>query len=280
MLGMSSAPCYGLVNQRRRELRGYAGRLPEQLRLAAMTENAGLAKQNADAQHRTANPVSDETRYQAALHSHLKGMDAKEIDFFVNSQRLRLIDQLIGPQIRRKGARVLNVASGPFAIEYYLQLRDADVLSFDREPRLAELHRDLVSSGLIGPSRFETADVYAFESSERFDAVIINDLFYSKYVDFYALIDRYVALLKPGAIFYFDIQDQRTGPIWRAFGKDSEYRRYDLGEVTRALAARGLKVEKTVPVLGIKGGLDRTIRTGLWHTLGLANSHVFVARKV
>ena len=206
-------------------------------------------------------------------------MPAKEIDFFVNSKRLEMIERLAGPELRRKGAEILNVACGPFALEYYLQLRGAHITSFDREARLAGLHGELLASGLISDCEFHVSDVHEFTAAKRYDAVIINDLFYTKHIDFYALIGKYASYVKPGGLLYFDIQDERAGPVWRAFGKDAEYRRYDLARVAKTLEEYGLKVTSISPSLGIKGGLDGVLRKGLWYTAGLANSFVFVARK-
>jgi hypothetical protein len=220
-----------------------------------------------------------EQKYAQALHRHLEGMPAKEIDFFVNAKRFEMIEQLVGPDLRRKGSEILNVACGPFALEFYSQLRDAHITSFDRELRLGGLHGELVGSGLISGCEFQVFDVQEFVSAKRYDAVIINDLFYTKHVDFYALIGKYAGYVKPGGLLYFDIQDERAGPIWRAFGKDAEYRRYDLARVSRTLEACGMNVTSISPSLGIKGGLDGVFRKGLWYTAGLANSFVFVARK-
>ncbi len=225
-----------------------------------------------------------EQSYARALHRHLGGMPVKEIDFFVNARRFDLIERLVGRELRRKGTEILNVACGPFALEFYLQLRDAKITSFDREKKLVALHAELLSSGLVTDTEFRVADVHDFETAHCYDAVVINDLFYTKHVDFYALIGKYAELLKPGGLLYFDIQDERAGPIWRAFGKDAEYRRYDLKEVSRTLIALGLSINSTMPSLGIKGGikggLDGALRKGLWYTAGIANSFVFVARKM
>ena len=220
-----------------------------------------------------------EQNYDRALHRHLEGMPLKEIGFFVNSKRLEMIEQLVGQELRRKGSEILNVACGPFALEFYLQLRGAHITSFDRESRLAGLHGELLSSGLISDSEFHVSDVHEFAAAKRYDAVIINDLFYTKHIDFYALIGKYAGYVKPGGLLYFDIQDERAGPVWRAFGKDAEYRRYDLARVSKTLKDCGLDVTSVTPALGIKGGLDRVLRKGLWYTAGLANSFVFVARK-
>lgn len=220
-----------------------------------------------------------EARYARALHRHLAGWPAKEINFFVNRRRLVQLERLVGRQLRQPGCRILNVASGPFALEFYLPLDGCSVVSFDREPRLKNLHLDLQASGLIGPSVFSVVSAEDFRPPNTFDAVIINDLFYSKFVDFYDLIPRYIACLKPGGFLYFDIQDERAGPIWRAFGKDGQFRRYDLKNVEQVLRGAGLTIEAIEPGLGIKGGIDGLVRRGLWRTAGIANSFVFVARK-
>lgn len=220
-----------------------------------------------------------EDLYARALHQHLAGWPAKEINFFVNGRRFAQLERLIGRELTGPGCRVLNVASGPFALEFYLGLNGRSVVSFDREPRLKPLHHELEASGLIGPSRFSVASAEEFMPPHAFDAVVINDLFYSKFVDFYDLIPRYIACLAPGGLIYFDIQDERAGPIWRAFGKDGEFRRYDLKSVERVLGDAGLRIEAIEPGLGIKGGIDGIVRRGLWRTTSIANSFVFVARK-
>lgn len=224
-----------------------------------------------------------ERDYASALHRHLGGMPPGEIDFFVNARRFDLIEQLAGRELRRKGTEILNVACGPFALEFYMQLSDAKITSFDREAKLTALHGALLAEGLVTNVEFVVADVHDFTPDAVFDAVVINDLFYTKYVDFYALIGKYAGFLRPGGLLYFDIQDERAGPIWRAFGKDAEYRRYDLKEVLKTLHALGLSINSTTPSLGIKGGikggLDGVLRKGLWYTAGIANSFAFVARK-
>jgi SAM-dependent methyltransferase len=218
--------------------------------------------------------------YAAALHRHLAGMPRREIDFFVNPRRMDMLERLAGNALRAPGADVLNVACGPFALEFYLGLEAAHITSFDREERLLPLHRELTSRRMISPSDFRVADVYTFKTQKMFDVVLINDLFYSRYVDFYALLPKYAAMVKPGGLLYFDIQDKRAGPIWRAFGKDAQFRRYDLDDVARVVREAGFAIEARVPALGIKGGADGAVRKAMWSVAGLANSYVFVARKI
>lgn len=219
-------------------------------------------------------------QYAGALHRHLAGLPQSEIDFFVNPRRMAMLERLAGSALRTPGAEILNVACGPFALEFYLGLEAAHITSFDREERLQGLHRELTSRRLIPPSVFKVADVHTFKTQQTFDVVLINDLFYSRFVDFYALLPRYAALVKPGGLFYFDIQDKRAGPIWRAFGKDAQFRRYDLADVARVLREAGFVIERCEPALGIKGGVDGVLRKAMWGLAGVANSYVFVARKI
>jgi SAM-dependent methyltransferase len=207
-------------------------------------------------------------------------MPAREIDFFVNPRRMDMLERLAGNALRMPGAEILNVACGPFALEFYLGLKAAHITSFDREERLLALHRELTSRRMISPSAFKVADVYTFKTQMLFDVVLINDLFYSRYIDFYALLPKYAAMVKPGGLLYFDIQDKRAGPIWRAFGKDAQFRRYNLDDVARVVREAGFAIQAREPALGIKGGVDGAVRTAMWRIGGLANSYVFVARKI
>lgn len=218
-------------------------------------------------------------QYANALHRHLEGLAPGEIDFFINPRRVEMLDRLIGAELQKPDIEILNVASGPFAVEFYLKLTTCRIESFDRERRLVSLHKELTARGLIAPSQFTVADVAKFDSDHAYDVVLINDLFYSRHIDFYGLLPKYADFVKPGGLLYFDIQDERAGPLWRAFGKDDEFRRYNLDEVVRVLRQQGFSVEAREPALGIKGGLDGLLRRGMWHLAGLANSYAFVARK-
>lgn len=216
-------------------------------------------------------------QYAHALHRHLAGLPAPEIDFFINPRRVGMIARLIGHELK-PGADILNVACGPFAIEFYLKPAGCRIEAFDREERLAALHKELTGRGLIDAGTFSVCDVNRYRSERLFDVVLINDVFYSRGLDFYELIGRYIARVKPGGLIYFDIQDMRAGPLWRLFGKDTN-RRYDLARVAGALESAGLEIIAKEPALGIKGGLDGIVRRLLWRVAGLANSFVFVARK-
>lgn len=216
-------------------------------------------------------------RYRQLLFKHLAGRPPAEIEFFVNARRFHTLQETLAPHL--EGARVLNVASGPFALEFYVTPKAAALDSLDIDPALAPLHAALRADGLIADSRFISSDVMTFAAERVYDVIVINDLFYSKHVDFHAVLDRYLPWLAPDGRIYFDILDERAGPIWTLFNKDAAYRRYDLRKVRADLAARGLAVEAEVPSMGIKGGLDAAARRLLWTLAGITNNMIFMARR-
>ena len=216
-------------------------------------------------------------RYRQLLFEHLIDRPPAEVEFFVNARRFRILAATLGPHLA--GARILNVACGPFALEFYVAPKAAALDSLDIDPALAPLHAELRGEGLIADSRFVVADAMAFAGEEAYDVIVINDLFYAKHVDFHAVLDRYLPLLAPGGHIYFDILDRRAGPIWAFFNKDAAYRRYDLAGVRADLSGRGLTVEAEVPSMGIKGGLDGAARRLMWTLAGITNNMIFMARR-
>lgn len=216
-------------------------------------------------------------RYEDLLFSHLAGREDREIRFFVNERRFDIMRETLGGQMA--GKTVLNIASGPFAMEFYLSPDCARIDSVDIDECLTPLHADLVEAGLIAPSSFEVCDVMEFEPKRQYDIIVVNDMFYSMHVDFYAVMERYAPFLTAGGLLYFDILDSRAGPLWTLFNKDSRYRRYDLNDVRATLARHRLEVEASLPSLGIKGGIDGMARHALWRAAGIANNVIFLCRK-
>ncbi|WP_246132890.1 nodulation S family protein [Devosia ginsengisoli] len=216
-------------------------------------------------------------KYEELLFAHLADREAGEVRFFVNERRFDIMRQAFADQLA--GKSVLNIASGPFAMEFYLSPDCARIDSIDIDACLAPLHARLIEEELIAPSSFAVCDVMAFEPERQYDVIVVNDMFYTKHVDFYAVMEKYAPFLKPGGQLYFDILDRRAGPLWSLFNKDSRYRRYDMADVHATLQQHGFAVEASLPSLGIKGGMDRAIRSLLWHTAGVANNIIFLCRK-
>ena len=215
--------------------------------------------------------------YRACLHRHLTNRDVREVEFFVNARRFHVLTRTLGPHLQ--GADVLNVASGPFAFEFFVAPDVHAIDSIDVDAALPGLHAELRSAGLIGQSTFTLADVMQYEPRRQYGIIIINDLFYTKYVDFHAVLSKYVEYLEPGGRIYFDILDERAGPIWAAFNKDAQYRRYDIRNVRETLASSGLTIEAAIPSMGIKGGLDGLARRLMWRLTSIANNVIFLARR-
>lgn len=220
-----------------------------------------------------------EDRYRELLLRHLAGRELKEILFFVNARRFHALDRSIGALLRRDDVSVLNVAGGPFALEFYLEGRKATVTSIDLDPALPALHDALRTEGLVPGSSHAECDVLAYEPAEPFDLIIINDLFYSPMVDFGAVFEKYRQYLKPQGVLYFDILDERASLLWRAFNKDARFRRYAMTEVRETLGQAGFVIEREEPWFGVKSGPDRLVRKLMWRVLGIANNIVFTARR-
>lgn len=218
--------------------------------------------------------------YEATLHRYLAGRSVREINFFANARRFDLMSSILGDRLAQRPLRILNAASGPFALEFYAALDGATIESFDIDDKLVALHKSLMVRNLIAPCTFRVMDVASFEPDETYDVVLVNDLFYAKNVDFFAVIEKFAAAVAPGGVLYFDIQDRRAGPIWRLLGKGNATQRYDLTEVRACLERLGFAIEAVKPALGIKGhGIDAIARRSLWRWFGVANNFAFAATR-
>ncbi|MEI9899055.1 MAG: hypothetical protein WDN31_01835 [Hyphomicrobium sp.] len=73
-------------------------------------------------------------RYRQLLFKHLDDRPPGEVEFFVNARRFRTLEATLGPHLA--GARILNVASGPFAFEFYVAPEAAALDSLDIDKAL------------------------------------------------------------------------------------------------------------------------------------------------
>jgi SAM-dependent methyltransferase len=215
--------------------------------------------------------------YTATLDRYLTGRPPKEINFFTNPRRFDLMRSIIGDRLARHGVSILNVACGPFALEFHVSMPSAKIESFDIDPQLAPLHRALMVRGLIAPCSFQTTDIADYQPRSQYDVVLVNDLFYAKHVDVFSVIGKLAAAVAPEGVLYFDIQDQHAGALWRLLGKGGTNRRYDLDEVRATLERLGFTVATVEPALGIKDGIDGIARRFLWRWFGIANNFAFAA---
>lgn len=220
-----------------------------------------------------------EPAYRDALFRHLIGCPDSEIAFFVNAARFDLMRRSLGPLLEREGLTILNAASGPFAFEFYAAPPRAQISAFDRDDRLAGLHRELTAAQMIASCEFMVGDMAGFRADRVYDLVLANDLFYAPALDLFDHLSELAKSVAPGGTLYFDVQDERAGPVWKAFGRGGTTRRYNLKAVQAALEAEGFTVTGMRPSLGIKGGLDHILRQILWRGFGIANNFAFTARR-
>lgn len=214
------------------------------------------------------------------LNRHMTDLPEKEIRFFVNEKRFKLMRALIGTELENSVGSILNVACGPFAFENYAPFdKKTEIDGFDMNPLLGGILDDLKQHPQFQNITYECTSAEAFTIKKKYDLVLINDLFYHKMVDFEALIGKFSRQVKPNGLIYFDILDKRSEWLWRALGKDDQFIRYDLSAVGKKLEDLGFKIESVSPALGIGGIVDFTIRAFLYRSMRLANNFVFVARK-
>ncbi|GEM_PF-4411792 len=219
-------------------------------------------------------------QYLELLNKHLSDLPDREISFFVNRKRFSLLRTLIGDALERDIGSILDAASGPFAFENYVRCHPEVVIdSFDLNPKLSGLFKDLEKTGKFNNLSFRCAGVEDFSEAKTYDLVLFNDLFYHKAVDFYGLISQLIERVKPGGLVYFDILDERSKWLWSSLGKDDRFVRYNLPNIALELSKYNLELLSITPSLGISGMVDFTARAVLYRTLRVANNYVFVARK-
>lgn len=228
----------------------------------------------------TVEPRLPEDLYASLLFYHLRGDPRKEIRFFLNSRRFAKFRSLMGARLPEIWS-VLNVASGPFAFENYVQLRrDARIDSFDIDPRLDGLFRDLSATGKFSDVRFQTSCALEYETQAEYDLVLINDLFYHCNIDFQTVIEKYARRVRSGGYLYFDILDRRAARVWKFTGRDNRFARYEMHDVANRIERLGFEIETILPSMGVGGLVDQSIRRTLYATSRIANNFIFVARKV
>ena len=229
---------------------------------------------------RLAKPAMPQLLYQALLDKHLSGRPKKEIRFFYNEKRFYLLHSLLGDQLAYDIKTILNVACGPFAFEHYVNPPAAESIdAFDLDEALVPLFDDMQSRGKLLNCHFELTSLEAFTPLRQYDLVLINDVFYTKHVNFFDHIEKYTACVKPGGYFYFDILDKKAEWLWKSLGKDKRYVRYNLKDVEEALDQYGLKIINKQPSLGIKGGSDYFLRKTVHSKLDIANNYIYLCQK-
>lgn len=225
-------------------------------------------------------PILSDEIYLAFLRDHFSHLPDKEIEFFVNSRRFCNFQKLAGNILRNEVQSILNVASGPFALENYVaNSRFAQIDSFDIDENVEGLYKDLKATGLFDHVNYQTSSAEDFTTSKKYDLVLINDLFYTKYVDFFEIYDRFADMVAPEGYIYFDLLDIKAGKIWSALGKDERFVRYDLNQIREKVEQSGFEIQTIKPSTGVGGKRDKVARVALSRLFGIANNHIFLAKR-
>jgi hypothetical protein len=224
-------------------------------------------------------PSIPDVVYEEGLSKFLTQRPQKEVRFFINPKRFYLMSHMMGDILSARVKTILNVACGPFAFENYMGLPSHTIESFDSDEKLSPLFDALKAKGYCSNVTFKNETLESFYTDKKYDLVLINDLFYLKFLDFYENITKYANFVNENGYLYFDILDKRAGYIWSLFGKDSQYKRYDMKEVETFMEKMNFERINTMPSIGIKGGVDRWLRKGLYQVFSLANNHAYLYQK-
>ena len=219
-------------------------------------------------------------RYEKILTENLPESFTQFADFFAGTQRLLSLAAMLDDHVTGLGHQVLNVGSGPFATEIFVQALDGqNIVSLDYTPEFAPFHALFRAEGHLSQTRFKQADIMqeVFEA-EAYDLIVLHDILYEHALDLEAVISRLLPSLKPGGLLFLDFVNSRTGWIWALFGRGNKFKRYDPADVRAFLHRNGLDIVEWRPTHGAKSLSARAIHAFL-KIFGASNNYAVLARK-
>ncbi|MFT6556363.1 class I SAM-dependent methyltransferase [Sneathiella sp.] len=183
-------------------------------------------------------------RYADILQANLPNKFSDFDRFFSGTQRLETLAAILKRHIQEDGLTVLNVGSGPFATELFVErLQKQQVQSIDYTPEFAPFYQLLLNEGYIANTSFEQVDVMEVEFPQKaFDLIIIHDVLFEKALEMETLITRLSPFLKPGGYLYFDFINSRTQWVKRLFGRHDQFRYYDPVKVKGFVTHAGFEI--------------------------------------
>jgi len=183
-------------------------------------------------------------RYTDILQENLPDKFSNFDKFFSGTQRLKTLAAILQHHIKEDGLKVLNVGSGPFATELFVErLQKQHIQSIDYTPEFAPFYQILLKEGYIANTSFEQVDVMKAEfPMEAFDLIIIHDVLFEKALEMETLITRLSPCLKPGGYLFFDFINMRTQWIKRLFGRHDQFQYYDPAMVRKFVTQSGFKI--------------------------------------
>jgi len=219
--------------------------------------------------------------YDDVLNSEMRPLPQKEIDFFVNERRFDLLKKSFPSNSLMEMKSILDVACGPFSFENFVQLSaNCRVDAFDMNSSIKTVHKKFQNLGYLKSVAYQEMTLENFASQKKYDLVLMNDVFYLTQLDFYSQISRYCEMVRNEGYIYFDLLDTTNAWLWRLTNKDQRFARYEIENVFKELSNLGFVNISNAPSLGIKGGIDKFLRTILLSTTGATNNHVFLFQKV
>lgn len=219
-------------------------------------------------------------RYEEILARNLPPGFSAFADFFSGTQRLHTLGAICARHVRGKGLHVLNVGSGPFAIEIFVEaMQGQSIVALDYTPEFAPFHPLFRSEGHLSGTEFLQADVMTQEfDANAFDMIILHDVLYETALDLGAVIRRLDRFLKPGGLLFFDFVNARTRWIWRMLGRPDRFRRYDPGQVRALLQELDHEIVVWRPTHGARHPAVRVVHAAL-RAAGTANNYAVLSRK-
>ncbi|MGB7240815.1 MAG: methyltransferase domain-containing protein [Sulfitobacter sp.] len=219
-------------------------------------------------------------RYEQVLSQNLPPSFEQFADFFAGTQRLHTLGAMFDQHVTAKGLSILNVGSGPFATEIFVDaMQDQSILALDYTPEFAPFYTLFQKDGHLQSTRFLQADIMAEEFEEAsFDVIILHDILYEQALDMDAVVTRLKGCLKPDGLMFLDFVNARTGWLWSLLGKPNRFRRYDPRQVKRRLEDAGLKIIDWRPTHGSKSLSARMVHAGL-RLFGASNNYAVLVRK-
>ncbi|WP_292295137.1 class I SAM-dependent methyltransferase [Marivita sp.] len=218
-------------------------------------------------------------RYERILAENLPPSFAQFADFFAGTQRLHTLAAMFDRHLKSKDLHVLNVGSGPFATEIFIEAMQGQMITaLDYTPEFAPFYTLFQQDGHLKTTRFLQADIMTQEfAPASFDLIILHDILYEKALDMNAVITRLGTYLKPGGLVFLDFVNLRTGWVWTMLGKPNRFRRYDPRNVRRFLEQAGFDVIDWRPTHGSKSISARTLHATL-RLFGASNNYAVLAR--
>lgn len=212
--------------------------------------------------------------------------------YFINFGRLDQVLNLI-KLYSKKQSRVLNLASGPGAIDFLLEKEGHEIVALDSNMDFKRVYCEYQKKEILKNTEFVLGSInyLPFKENQTFDLVLLNDCLSVPSLDLYVIIRELKEIIKKNGILIFDIADQKFlnifRPIYEILLPQALLRKhYAIPTVIECLKQNGFTLEKIVPTI------ERTAKTTegwkrsfwiplfiIWKLLRLSNAFYIIARK-